>query len=276
MNRRNFIKNTTLFGSALLLPSYMNSSIFTYEDEGINYPGLNEFIKEEESKLVKNSDFERHFRNQFEAIKKDPTQTKRVQQVLTNFNGTRFDKQNGLINRTVNHNIKKAMNDRGRYSKTPVFTHKSNFVNFDDFSINEGHCDISQKTLTNLQSLFVFAMDGRGTDAFEVDYNLTHLMLNPKWYCLGLPSDFPQTVYLTETDKKNIYLKTNLSTYRTSYNFQSFSYRGSSICGDAGLEDGPKNTNIYYNVDDAISQYLGLTSIEACGDPKDLKCKLKV
>lgn len=276
MQRRKFIKNTALFGSSLLIPNYLGSDFFSFDDEGINYPGLNEFIKEEESKLVKFSDFERHIARQFEVIKKVPSQSKRVNQTLANFNNSSRDKRNGLISSSVNHNIKKAIKDKSRYAITPVFTHKSNFEKFEDFSAKKDYCDISQKTMTDLQSLFVFAMDGRGTDAYEVDRDLVHLMLNPKWYCLGLPSDFPQKVYVTESMKKEIYLKTKLTTNRTFYNFQSFSYRGSSICGSEGLLNGPKNTNIFYNIDEALTEFLDLTDIEACGDPKDLKCKLKV
>jgi hypothetical protein len=276
MNRKEFIRASSILGASLLSERLFAINLLTGEPEiGIHLPGSNSIIKKRSQAITKGSDLEKYFFDSVEDIKKEVASQKGIiTEVVNRFKSYPKGKtRNGLVRKFVNGKIRDVMDTHSKTAVTPAYAHKSDAETFNFTNL----CDASIKVVAEDNTLVVQPNDNRpDCSPFIVEEELAYLLKNPIWYCVGLPSSLPNRFDIDYETKKEIFIKTGLETSRPYYMTQDFMFMGKSICGPDGLASGPVKRTIYYQTDNAISKFYDLTSIEACGDPKELKCKIKV
>lgn len=274
MKRRKFVKQSSAF---LLYPLLDINNVFSRmieEPPRIQMPGLNNLIKDQSYKIHNNSDLEKHFHDSIQKFKKYvPTEKPKIERVIDNFSAVRDQDKNGLEGISQIYQMKEYMNEHEMQASTPAFRTKSSYSKF---NISSQLCDASTIQITKYQDLVVFPLDNRVNNrVYLTPKSLSYLLFNPKYYCIGLPSQQPQKVYLSYEFKKQIFEETSIEPQIDSYNYQEFTFMGSSICRN-GLESGPQKRKIFYNHDDSIRKFFNLVPVDECGDTNEYKCNLMV
>jgi len=285
MNRKEFISKSMLGTFGIITTSGFGFNLFTnYDDIGIQLPGEQELIKDISRNFLKKEDNLRYYNNTKQKIKEKLPTRKVIYERIDDNIFSRLDKpiKRGYSNfrpsksNPIEHNKRfiEALKSKDVNMATPIFDFKSSYDQFDISTKNL--CDKSIIQLTDYNSIFVMPNDNRlDLTIYEVDDDFSYLIINPKYYCLGLPSSRCEKVIINDELKQKIKSSTGIETKISSYKYQKFTFYGSGIC-DKGLANGPITTTVYNIDDSALSSYFGLKHIDACGDGKKYDCNLKI
>lgn len=174
-------------------------------------------------------------------------------------------KLNGIGLTGDDPSIKSRMNDFGARATTPIHSVRD----LDNFSIDSwnNYCDLADLQADDIGRIYVTPRDERRDEWKETVYvteELAYLLYNPLYYCHGLPIENPQRHYVNDKMKRDIYNKTKIKTNKSVYYTQRFFFQGTNC--QPMQSTAPEN--IYYGVDNALSQYFELNTIKPCGDCK--------
>ena len=269
MNRRNFILNTGL--TALSFPLTHNflgirSKIFIRNKlSGFLIPTLiDKSIDSQFASFTNNDNPSNTFNKSIDIInnKYNPDYSLYYKYKVKPFVGKKELNGRGYMEDV--DIIRDKLNDEDKRAISPIHSVRD-VKNFDAYEWKT-YCDVANLQILSDESLIVMAMDDRPEqfrkEPYSVKKEQAYLVYNPLYYCIGLPIEDPQLKYVNQSFRDEVKNKIGKSPKVRSYYTQRFYYHGANC-----QQQGGQQRTIYWDYDDAISEFFGLVSIDPCGDP---------